>query len=248
MPAARDNSPDSPDADPRVFGPAAPAEHASHRLRIPATGREISVGKRLGRVLVILGVVAAGVLVTVGTGAITVPGAQDSTGSAQASTGSAQASTHASLAAKRMAANQQWASATCTNILGWKNEIQRDATSLDLGFGVLARIQDAIAATTRMSTGVNKLGLPPTAQTAQARAEIDQFRSDIESRVHNIEGAAGSVAGGNLAATGALLSALETNTVVGTQIVNELRHVVSVDLGLSLVETRACRQLVGIAI
>jgi hypothetical protein len=31
-------------------------------------------------------------------------------------------------------------------------------------------------------------------------------------------------------------------------VVSELRHLVTVDLGLSLAETRACRQLVGIPI
>jgi hypothetical protein len=241
MPAPGDNSPDSPDADPRVLGPVAPAEHTLRRLRTPAAARKISAGKRLGRVLLIMGAIGAVVVVEVGTGAITVPGAQDSTQGTQ--TGA-----QASRAAKQMAADQQWASATCTNILDWKNEVRRDATSLNLGFGVLARIQDAIAATTRMSNEVNRLGLPPGGQTAQAQAEIDQLRSDIESRVHNIEGAAGSVASGNLAAIGALLSDLENDTVVGTSIANELRHVVSVDLGLSLVETRACRQLVGIPI
>ena len=66
--------------------------------------------------------------------------------------------------------------------------------------------------------------------------------------MRNVEGTAGSVANGNLAAIGALLSDVESDMVVGTQIVNELRHVLSVDLGLSLVETRACRQLVGIPI
>jgi hypothetical protein len=238
MPAPGNNSPASPDVDPRVFGPVAPAQHTPHPLRPPATAGEISVAKRLGRVLLIMGGIVAGVVVAVSTGALTVPGAQDSAQSTQASA-------QASLAVKRMAADQQWASATCTNILDWKHEIQRDATSLNLGFGALARIQDAIAATTRMSNEVNKLGLPPDAQTAQARAEIDQLRSDIESRVHNIEGAAGSAAGGNLAAIGALLSDLENDTGLGTQIANELRHVLSVDLGLSLVETRACRQLVG---
>jgi hypothetical protein len=129
-----------------------------------------------------------------------------------------------------------------------RSEIQRDATSLNLSFGPLARIQDAITATARMSNEVHKLGLPPAAQTARTRVEIDQLRSDIDSRVHNIEGAAGRVASGNLAAIGGLLSDLENDTVVGTQIVNELRHVVSVDLGLSLVETSACRHLVGIPI
>jgi len=241
MSASGDNGPDSPDPDPRVFGPMAPAGHAPHRLRIPATGREISVGRRLGLALQIFGGVAVAVLIAVGTGAIAVPGAPDSTHSTQTSA-------QASLAASRMAANRQWASATCTSILDWKNEIHRDATSLNLGFGALARIRDAIAASTQMSNTFNQLGLPPAAHTAQARAEIDQLRSDLESRAHTIEGAASSVAGGNLAAIGALLSDLETDTVVGTPIVNELRHVVSVDLGLSLVETRACRQLVGIPI
>jgi hypothetical protein len=241
MPGSGGHRPDSPNTDQQISGPVAPAEHAPHRLRIPGTEREISVGQRPGRVLVIIGAVAAAVLVAVGTGAITVPGAE---GSAQGGQTSAQAA----LAAKRMAANQRWASATCTNLLDWKNAIQHDATSLNLGFGALARIQDAIAATTRMSTELKQLGLPPTVHTAQARAEINRLRSDLESRVHNIQGDAGSVASGNLAAIGGLLSDLETGTVVGTRIVSELRHVVSVDLGLSLVGTRACRQLVGIPI
>ncbi len=200
---------------------------------------QTSLGRRLGRVVLVMGGIAAAVLVAVSTGLFTGPGVQNSAQSTPAGT-------QASLA--EMAANQQWASATCTNILDWKNEIQRDATGLDLSLAALGRIEDAVAATTRMWDEVNQLGLPPGAQTAQARAEINQLRSDIESRVHNIEGTAGSVASGNLAAIGALVSELETDTGVGTQVVSDLRHVLSVDLGLSLVETRACRQLVGIPI
>lgn len=206
---------------------------------MPAPRDNSPVGKWPGRVLVVIGGIAAAVVVAVAFGAIPIPGDQNS---AQSTQTSAQASP------ADMAANQQWAAATCTNILDWKNELQRDATGVTLGFGALARIQDAIAATTRMSDEVTTLGLPPAARTGQARAEIEQLRSDIESRVHNIERAAGSVAGGNLAAIGALLSDLEDGTAVGTQIVNELRPVVSVDLGLSIVETPACRQLVGISI
>jgi hypothetical protein len=241
MPAPGDRSPDRPDADRQVFDPVAPPEHTPRRLRIPTLAREIPIGQRLGRFLMIIGGIAVAVLVAVSTGAITVPGSQDSSPTAE--TGA-----QASLAATRMAADQQWASATCTNILDWKNEIHHDATSLNLGFGPLARIHDAIAATSHMSNQFNKLGLPPTAQSARAQAEIDQLRSDIESHVHTVEGAAGSVASGNPAAIGGLLNDLASDTVVGTKIVGELRHVVSVDLGLSLVETRACRQLVGIPI
>ena len=195
----------------------------------------------LARVLMIMGGIAAAGVVAFGTGAITLPGAQDGAQNAQTSAG-------ASLAAQRMAADQQWASATCTNILDWKTELQRDATSLDLSFGPLARIEDAISATTRMSNEAHTLGLPPAAQAGRTRAEIDQLRSDIDSRVRTIEGAAGSVASGNLTAIGSLLGDLESSTTVGPQIVGQLRRVVSVDLGLSLVETRACRRLVGIPI
>jgi hypothetical protein len=241
MPAAGDDSPDAPDRDRQRIGPDPQAQHTSHRLRIPGAARGIRVGQRLGRVLLIMGGITAAVLVAVSTNAITVPGSQDSTPSPDSNA-------QAALAAKRMAVDQLWASATCTNILNWKNEIHHDATSLNLGFGPVARLHDAIAATTAMSNRFNKLGLPPTAHTAQAQAEIGQLRSDIESRVHNVEGAAGGGASGNLAAVGALLNDLEADTAVGTQIVEELRHVVSVDLGLSLVETRACRQLVGIPV
>jgi hypothetical protein len=196
----------------------------------------ISVAARMGRILLIMGGIAVAVVVAVSTGAITLPGAQDGTRTTPAS---AQAS---------LAANEQWASAMCTNVLAWKNEVQHDGTSLNLGFGPLARIQDAIAATTRMLNEVNRLGLPPAAQTAQARAEIDRLRSDLESRLQNVEGVAGSVASGNVAAIGTLLGDLENDGALGAQIAGELRRVVSVDLGLSLVETRACRQLVGIPI
>jgi len=154
----------------------------------------------------------------------------------------------ASLAAQRTAANRQWASATCTNVLDWKNEIERDGTSLDLGLGPSARLRDAIAATNRMLNELDKLGLPPAAQTAPARAEIERLRSDIESRVHNLKSAVDSVDNGNLAAIGTLVSDLENDKGAGTQIAGELGHLVSVDLGISLAETRACRQLVGIPI
>lgn len=242
MPAAGDHSPASPGGEPQVPGPVAPGEHAPHRVTAPATAGEISGAKRAGRaLLMMMGGIAFAVLVGLSTGVIPLPGDHDSSQSTQISA-------QASLAAQRTAANKQWASAMCTNIQDWKNEIQRDETSLNLGFGPLARIQDAIATTTRTLNKLNQLGLPPAAQTAPARAGIDQLRSDIESRVHNIESATGSVATGNLAAIGTLLSDLENSKVMGTQIVNKIRHVVSVDLGLSLVETRACRQLVGIPI
>ncbi|MGO9959097.1 MAG: hypothetical protein ACLP50_24545 [Solirubrobacteraceae bacterium] len=241
MPAPRDRRPAPPDAELHPFGPATPAEHAPDGLTAPEAARDISHSKKRVRAFLIAGGVAAGVVLAIGSGTITLPGAQDSTQSAHASA-------PAGLADTQMAADQQWASATCTTVLDWKNEIQHDGTSLNLSFGALARIQDAITATARMLNEINKLGLPPAARSARARAAINQMRSDIESHVHNLQATAGSAATGNLAAIGTLLSELQNEQGVGTQIVDEIRQVVSVDLGLSLVETRACRQLVGIPI
>jgi hypothetical protein len=207
----------------------------------PPTVRQIPVAVRLGRVILVMGGIAAVVGVALSTGLVTLPGFGERARSGEASA-------RATLAANRVAATRLWASATCTSILDWKNAIHRDATSADLGFGPMARVQDAVGATTRMLEHLNAIGLPPTPQASRARAEIEQLRSDIESRARNIEGAASSIGSGNLAAIGTLLSDLEGGGGVGTRLAGELRHVVSVDLGLSLAQTRACRQLVGIPI
>jgi len=210
-------------------------------MRLHGDDVEPSVGMRLARVGLTVGAIAAAVTVAVSTGAVTITGLSGGSRKTQASDQTA-------LAAQRTAADEQWASATCTNILDWKNEIERDGTSLDLGFGPVTRVKDAISATTRLMSQLDALGLPPSAQTGQARADLNQLRSDLASRLRAVEGAAGRVAGGNIAAIGTLVTDLENDKVLGTQITGELSHVVSVDLGLSLVETRACRQLVGVPI
>jgi hypothetical protein len=188
-------------------------------------------------VLLVAGIVAV-VVAAVASGAISLPGLGNGS--------HAQASSRAGLGGQWEAADRQWAAAACTNILDWKNEIQRDGTGFDSGMGPSARIKDALAATNRLLGQLDKLGLPSTGHTAQARVEIDQLRSEIESRLHAMEGAASSVASGNLLAIGSLVSDLANDRALGTRAASELRHVVSVDLGLSLLQTRTCRQLVGI--
>ena len=202
--------------------------------------REVPVAVRLVRVLLVVGAAVAAVVLVLASGAVRLPGA--------GKRADAQAGAQAALAAERAAADAQWASATCTNILDWKNEIQRDGTSLNLGLSPSARIKDAITATDRMVSELDQLGVPPTATGSRARAEIERLRADIETRLREIEGTAGSVASGNLLAIGTLIGELEHDRVLGPQILGELRQVVSVDFGVSLAETRACRQLVGIPI
>jgi hypothetical protein len=200
--------------------------------------RETSAAGELIRVVLIMaGIVAAGVA-AVASGAISLPGL--------AAGSHGRASSAAELAAQREAADREWATATCTNILDWKNEIEQDGTSLDPGIGPSARVKNAITATNRLLAELEKVGLPPTAHSAQAQVETEQLLSDVEARLHALEGTASSVERGNLLAIGALVSDLANDRVLGTQIASELRRVVSVDLGLSLAETRTCRQLVGI--
>lgn len=190
------------------------------------------------RSVLILAGVSAAALLALATGAVSLPRAEGTTHGTPTTA-------QQNLAAARTAANKQWAATTCTNILAWKNEIKRDATNLDLGFGAPARIQDAVGATTRM---LSHIGLPPTAQGARARADAEALRSELESRVRNLQADAGEATSGNLAAIGKLLTDLSQAKAAGAQMSNELQRVVTVDLGLSLAETHACRELVGIPI
>lgn len=190
------------------------------------------------RSVLILAGLASVVLLAFATGAVSLPGAEDSAHGAPTTS-------QPSAAAARLAADKQWASTACTNILDWKNEIKRDATSLDLSLGAPARLRDAVAATTRMLANV---GLPPSSQDGQARADTEELRAELASRVRDIQADASAVASGNLAALGKLFNDLSQTRAAGTQMSNELRHVLTVDLGLSLAETHACRELVGIPI
>lgn len=192
------------------------------------------------RLLVAAACAALSLLAALAAGVINLPG----TGTTDPS----QNSSSVTATADTAAANEQWASGLCTNVLAWKNEIERDATSLDLGFGASSRLHDATTATTRMLDQLRQLGLPPGAESGGARAETDQLRADIQSRADDLESATASVESGNFAAIGTLVSDLENDRAIAPALASELRRVVSVDLGLSLAETPACRQLVGIPI
>ena len=185
-------------------------------------------------VVFILGALAAAIAVALGTGGVTLPGR-----------GNAKLSAQQAAAARQMAANQQWASTTCSTVVGWKNEIQRDLRGLTLNLGTIPRVQDAIGATTRMVDSIEKLGLPPALQSAEGRVQVDRLRSDVQSRLHGIESAASSVAGGNLGAIGILLSDLRNVPSLESQVVGHLRDVAS-DLGVSAASSASCRQLVGL--
>jgi hypothetical protein len=197
---------------------------------------EASLIVRLGTVLLVMASVVGAGVAAVSTGAVKLPSFHHS--SSQTTT----------VAAQRTAANRQWASAFCTNLMDWTKQIQRDGTSLNPTLGPVARIKDATAATTRLLGQLDRLGFPPGGQSPQARAEADHLRSVLRSRARQLQTDAASVASGNLAAIGSLVTDLNNDKALGTEISDELQRVVSVDLGLSLAETGVCRQLVGIPI
>jgi hypothetical protein len=163
-------------------------------------------------------------------------------------TDAAKSSAPAAPAARRTAANAQWASAVCTNLLQWRTTLERDATSVDPGFSPGDRITDAIATTTRTLSALGRLGPPPGTQNAHARAETDHLRAEIARRAAGLQSAASSLTSGNLLAIVTIVDQLKDDTAIAPQIIRELRHVISVDLGVSLVETHACRALVGIPV
>jgi hypothetical protein len=228
MPAPGDQSASSFDADAPAFAPTAPAHGDA---AAPEHGSLVS---RVVPVAFILGALAAATAVALATGALKLPGS-----------GNARASTQQAAAARQMAANQQWASATCSTVVGWKNEIRRDLHGLTLSLGAIPRVQDAIGATTRMADSIEQRGLPPALQGAQGHARADQLRSDVRSQVNGIESAASSVAAGNIGAIGTLLNGLGNAPSMERQIVGDLRGVAS-ELGVSLASSPPCRQLVGL--
>jgi hypothetical protein len=141
----------------------------------PTGPREVPLIIRLVRVLLVMSGVVAGVVVVVATGAVALPGGHNSS------------QRSASLAAQRTAANRQWATTLCTNLGAWKDELHRDATSLDLGFGPVARLRDATAATKRMLRILDKLGPPPAGGTSQGRGTIHRLRAQLQSTPYNLE-------------------------------------------------------------
>ena len=228
MPHRSDQGSSACDADASALGRATPAHGDA---AAPEHGSLVS---RVAPVAFILGALAAATAVALGTGAVKLPGA-----------GNAKVGSQQAAAARQMAANQQWASATCSTVVGWKNEIQRDLHGLTLSLGAIPRVQDAIVATTRMADSIETLGLPPTLRSAERRAQINQLRSDIQSHMHGIESAATSVAGGNLGAIGTLLTDLENARSMEGEIVGRLRDVAS-QLGVSFASSPSCRQLAGL--
>lgn len=228
MPAPSDQGSSSYDADALASTHTAPTHEEAHARKYG------SLVSRVVPLVLILGALGAVAAVALSSGA-----AKPSGGS------NAQAGGQQAAAARQMAANQQWASSACSTMVVWKNEVQRDLHGLTLSFSAIPRVEDAIGATTRMVTSTQKLGVPPALQGAQGRAQLDQLRTDVQSRLLGIKSAISSVASGNFGAIGTLLSDLKNAPSMEGQVVGQLRGVAS-ELGVSLASSPSCRQLVGV--
>ena len=153
--------------------------------------------------------------------------------------------TSASTTASTEQADQQWADTACTSVLDWKHDLHSDETSVDLGFGPLARIDNAITATQRLADELTSLGLPPSGRTAQARRQFAALGSDVQTQITRIKSAAGQVESGNPLAALAAVENLKADSGLATDVAGAVRHLASVDLGLAVIETSACRRLAG---
>ncbi len=142
-------------------------------------------------------------------------------------------------------ADQQWADTACTSVLDWKNDLHNDATSVNLGFGPMARIDNAINSTQRLANELTTNGLPPTGRTAQARRQFAALGGELQTQLARVRSAAGQVESGNPLAALAAVENLKADSGLATDVVGTVRRLASVDLGLAVVETSACRRLAG---
>jgi hypothetical protein len=116
----------------------------------------------------------------------------------------------------------------------------------------------AIGAVVALLTGVIPLpgtdqSTPPAAaRTVDATTANQRWASALCTNVLNLKNEihrdATSVASGNLRAIGSLVDDLHKARSAVPKLKDEMQRLGSVDMGLSLAETRACRQLVGIPI
>jgi len=153
--------------------------------------------------------------------------------------------TSTSTAASTEQADREWADNTCTNVLDWKHDLHTDETSTNLGFGPLARVDNAITATQRLANKLTANGLPPTERSAQARRQFAALSSELQTQIARVKSAANQVESGNPLAALAAVENLKADSGLASQVAGAVQHLASVDLGLAVVETSACRRLAG---
>lgn len=139
----------------------------------------------------------------------------------------------------------RWADAACTTVLDWKHGISADETSLHMSFNPLTRIEAAVSQTERLATDLQTIGLPPSARTGAAHERFAQFGNRLQTELGHVRSATSDLESGNPLAAIAAINDVGAISGLASQFAGAIQHSASIDLGLALVETSACRQLVG---
>lgn len=139
----------------------------------------------------------------------------------------------------------RWAGAACTNVLDWKNEISADETSLHMSLNPITRIEDAVSQTEALGTKLESIGLPPAARSGPAHEQVAQFGERLRTQLSHVKSATSDLENGNPMAALAAINDISAISGLASGFVGAIQHSASVDLGLAIVETRACRQLFG---
>jgi len=94
-----------------------------------------------------------------------------------------------------------WANDLCSSISTWEDSVTATASSVTSGnlskAGLQSAANDAKAATTKLADDVKSLGAPPTDSGAQAKQELDQLSTEIQTGVQTVTEAAQSASGVN---------------------------------------------------
>jgi hypothetical protein len=145
-------------------------------------------------------------------------------------------------------ANLMWANAACTSMLDWQKQIHHAETNLNLALGPQPQLNDAIAATRRFANELGRIGLPATQRSSPAEHRFKRLMSNLQTQMTNINIAANKLENGNSAAAQALVDDLGAQTGPIVAVLNDLRQVSFTDLGIAMLQTKACRQAAGIPI
>jgi hypothetical protein len=92
------------------------------------------------------------------------------------------------------------------------------------------------------------IGLPATPRAEHGRAQLALPIANIQAQTRNNAALAGRLGRGNTASVRALAVriAAQTNSVLA--VLGDLHRVASTDVAIAALETKACRQLIGVPI
>ena len=143
-------------------------------------------------------------------------------------------------------ANQRWANAACTDMLAWQQQVHHDETSLNLGFGPRARLNDAIETTRRLVNELTLLGPPVTQRKSHPPAQFRQLGSALQTKLTDAQTAANKLENGNVDAATALITDLPGGVDRAAALISDARQLAPTDLAIAVLETKTCRQVTGL--